>query len=65
VGAGAEAGRGGEVGELGLGGAADADLEEALVEVELDEVVRALDVLARDGGAGGDVPDVLAYSCRK
>jgi hypothetical protein len=34
-------------------------LEEALVEFDLDEVVRSLDVVERDGGAGGDVPDVL------
>jgi hypothetical protein len=49
-----------EVGELGFGGAADADAEEALVEVELDELVRALDVGEGDGRAGRDVPDVLA-----
>jgi len=30
----------GEVGELGFGGAADPDAEEALVEVELNQVVR-------------------------
>jgi hypothetical protein len=50
----------GEVGELSLGGAADADAEEALVELELDEAVCALDVGEGDGGRGGYVPDVLA-----
>jgi hypothetical protein len=50
----------GEVGELGLRGPADPDAEEALVEVELDKVVRPLDILGGDGGAGGDVPDMPA-----
>jgi hypothetical protein len=35
-------------------------LEEALVEVQLDEVVRLLDVGECDRRSGGDVPDVLA-----
>src|SRR5215210_6002675 len=44
VGARAEVRHRGEVGELGLRGAADPDAEEALVELELDDVVCALDV---------------------
>lgn len=49
----------------GLGGAADPDAEEALIEFELDEVVCALDVGEGDGRAGGDVPDVLAVLLQK
>jgi hypothetical protein len=48
-----------------LGGAADADAEEALVEVELNQVVRPLDVADVDCRAGGDVPDVLAVLLQK